>query len=485
MPTHTGSFRAIAHAPILLPVVLALSACGGGSGSGGDEIDLFPPGEIISFAATLEDGSTEEIQYLVHSVTADGDLVTSAAPADTACKPWAVCVTDDGDLVTGAADTANAASTSQAKARPNRPPLALIRVALPVEPDLAEAENQARLAVLRDFYKQLWQSIAERRGGDAEDVAAEIGDMDIDMGALYGDYQQSGFVSVTDYVVFYEQVGENPYFDAQESVEEELMEFFYALGWSQGQWLEALRRQNLDWPRFLSLMAERQDSFADLLRQQRDWGRFGSMGMDAFIARYTLQTEDEEIYPDVMVLYSDQKAAAQTSGADKFHVTNRSWGVRINNVEQSSIAILSSQDKNTTNYHRVAEKTNLCPTKLRIMGRLAHAQADVEWAMKYTEEKHTTLPGTWLSAVGMEFFKAVGHVGEIREIGGPYGGFYSTGGVALLNQQLIKSLSVNVEIKDVKNIGTEAAPRPGFTARVKITPSFLFNSPWVRSCEIR
>ena len=123
------------------------------------------------------------------------------------------------------------------------PPLALIRVALPVEPDLADAENQARLAVLRDFYKQLWQSIAERRGGDAEDVAAEIGDMDIDMGALYGDYQQSGFASVKDYVVFYEQVGENPFFDAQEAVEEELVEFFYRTGWPQGAWLQALQRQ--------------------------------------------------------------------------------------------------------------------------------------------------------------------------------------------------------------------------------------------------
>ncbi|MFO1211720.1 MAG: hypothetical protein U1E74_03790 [Paenacidovorax caeni] len=50
---------------------------------------------------------------------------------------------------------------------------------------------------------------------------------------------------------------------------------------------------------------------------------------------------------------------------------------------------------------------------------------------------------------------------------------------------LVKSLSVNMEIKDLKNIGTEAAPRPGFTARVKVTPSFIFNSPWVRTCEVK
>ena len=41
------------------------------------------------------------------------------------------------------------------------------------------------------------------------------------------------------------------------------------------------------------------------------------------------------------------------------------------------------------------------------------------------------------------------------------------------------------EIKDLKNIGTETAPRPGFTARVKVTPSVIFNSPWVRTCEVR
>ena len=59
------------------------------------------------------------------------------------------------------------------------------------------------------------------------------------------------------------------------------------------------------------------------------------------------------------------------------------------------------------------------------------------------------------------------------------------GGTAFFNRQLIKSLSVNMEIKDLKNIGTEAAPRPGFTARVKVTPSFIFNSPWVRTCEVK
>ena len=159
--------------------------------------------------------------------------------------------------------------------------------------------------------------------------------------------------------------------------------------------------------------------------------------------------------------------------------------VRINSREQSSVAILSSQDTNISHYHRVGEKKEICPTKLTIRGRLGVAQADLEWKMKYTEEKHASLPGTFLSSFGMDVFRAVGYEGEIREVDDPNGGFYQTGGTAFFNRQLIKSLSVNMEIKDLKNIGTEAAPRPGFTARVKVTPSFIFNSPWVRTCEVK
>ena len=103
------------------------------------------------------------------------------------------------------------------------------------------------------------------------------------MGVLYDDYQRSEFASVKDYVAFYEQVGENPYFDARESVEEELVQFFSQTGWSQGAWLRALQAQNTDWPRFLALMAQRGDSFAGLLHQYKTGN---SSGLEDFVAHY-------------------------------------------------------------------------------------------------------------------------------------------------------------------------------------------------------
>lgn len=247
--------------------------------------------------------------------------------------------------------------------------------------------------------------------------------------------------------------------------------------------MRALERLSpgLTWPDFLNVMASRKDSFASLLHlwHELNLRRQVPITMDEFIGRYVGRSKAASL-DDVA-----KADASQGTGAEKFFVTNKSWGVRINSSEQSSVAILSSQDTNISHYHRVGEKKEICPTKLSIRGRLGVAQADLEWKMKYTEEKHASLPGTFLSSFGMDVFRAVGYEGEIREVDDPNGGFYQTGGTAFFNRQLIKSLSVNMEIKDLKNIGTEAAPRPGFTARVKVTPSFIFNSPWVRTCEVK
>ncbi|MFO1211722.1 MAG: hypothetical protein U1E74_03800 [Paenacidovorax caeni] len=40
----------------------------------------FPTRQVLTFAATLDDGSTET-RYLVHAVTADGDLVAGESTA--------------------------------------------------------------------------------------------------------------------------------------------------------------------------------------------------------------------------------------------------------------------------------------------------------------------------------------------------------------------------------------------------------------------
>jgi len=428
---NTCTTRRVALTPLAVSMALALAACGGGNG---DEAPIFQRGEVVTFAATLADGSTEESHYLMHGVTADGDLVAQ----------------DEG----------------LAKLAPKRPPLAGVLVALPLE----QGGGSAGLAALRDFYKQLWQGIAEHRS-DGSDIAAEIGAYETDVGTLYDDYRRSGFSSVKDYVVFYEQVGENPFFSAQETVEQDLVFFFYRTGWAQGEWLRALQRQNLDWPRFLKLMAERQDTFADLMYEYFVWSEAGGTGMDAFIAHYA------------RLSVQAKAGVAQATGAEKFFVTNKSWGVRINAREQSSVAILSSQDTNISHYHRVGEKKDICPTRLTIRGRLGVAQAALDWKMQYTEEKHASLPGTFVSSFGMEHFSAKGEVRTVV-VPDPDGGTTQTTVGVVMSPALVKSLSVNLEIKDLKNIGTEAEPRPGFTARVKVTPSFIFNSPWVRTCEV-
>ena len=205
--------------------------------------------------------------------------------------------------------------------------------------------------------------------------------------------------------------------------------------------------------------------------------------MEAFIARYVAGSNFYPQGPGIARSGLKQAGISEASGAEKFFATNKSWGVRINSREQSSVAILSSQDTNISHYHRVGEKKDICPTKLTISGRLGVAQAELEWKMKYTEEKHASLPGTFISSFGMEYFSA--HGGErIVEVYDEHGPSKATiGGV--MSPALVKSLSVNLEIKDLKNIGTETAPRPGFTARVKVTPSVIFNSPWVRTCEVR
>lgn len=451
MRMHTN--RRGALTPLALSIALALSACGGSSNAP----QALEPGEVLSFTVTQEDGETQQTRYMVHGVTAEGDLVT---------------------------DTSSASGSDIAKRSIHvRPPLAGVLVALPMEPGDVQHGSSPRLLALRDFYKQLWQGIAERRN-DGSDIAAEIGAFETDVGVLYDDWRQSGLVTVKDYVVFYEQVGENPYFDAQESVEEELVFFFHQTGWRKGEWLQALQRQGLDWPRFLGLMAERRNTFAGLLHQYQMWSPAGDMVMEAFIARYVAGPHSKAAYSGASRTMPADLAKADhsaASGAGAFAISNTSWRINISSRQQSSANILSSEDTNLAHYQRLAEKKNVCPTRLTVSGRLGVVRADLEWKMRYTEEKHTSLPGTWVTAFGIDTFNALGKDGEVIDTGWNSEGAAPGG---LLADILLASLGASMEIRDVKNVGTEAAPRPGFTARVKVTPGILFNSPWVRDCKV-
>ena len=400
----------------LAPLILALAACGGGSGDGPA---VFPPGEVLTFAATLDDGSTQETRYLVHAVTADGDLV---------------------------------AGESTAKLSPHRPPLASVRVALPLEAGDTPQDNAARLAALRDFYKQLWQGIAERRN-DGSDIAAEIGAFESDVGVLYDDYQQSELASVKDYVAFYEQVGENPYFDAQESVEEELVQFFAQTGWSQGAWLRALQAQNTDWPRFLALMAQRGDSFAGLLHQYKTGN---SSGLEDFVAHY--------VNSPFITERQSQVKKAPWPGASDFHVVNPSWKFWIKNdsgtVRQEGeryASILSFIDRQPWRYPVSAQYKGACPTRVHVHGRANVLHAFLSYEIHLDVSENQGYPwGTWLPKVGV----------EVMDVDKPN---FLHGGVG---NHIIGA----AEITNLENSGTEERPKPRFNIVTKLSIKKILNA---------
>ena len=403
----------------LAPLILALAACGGGSGDGPA---VFQPGEVLTFAATLDDGSTQETRYLVHAVTADGDLL---------------------------------AGESTAKLSPHRPPLASVRVALPLEAGDTPQDNAARLAALRDFYKQLWQGIAERRN-DGSDIAAEIGAFESDVGVLYDDYRQSEFASVKDYVAFYEQVGENPYFDAQESVEEELVQFFAQTGWSQGAWLRALQAQNTDWPRFLALMAQRGDSFAGLLHQYKTGN---SSGLEDFVAHY--------VNSPFITKRQSQVKKAPWPGASDFHVVNPSWKFWIKNdsgtVRQEGeryASILSFIDRQPWRYPVSAQYKGACPTRVHVHGRANVLHAFLSYEIHLDVSENQGYPwGTWLPKVGV----------EVMDVDKPN---FLHGGVG---NHIIGA----AEITNLENSGTEERPKPRFNIVTKLSiPKILNAKVW-------
>jgi len=403
----------------LAPLILALAACGGGSGDGPA---VFQPGEVLTFAATLDDGSTQETRYLVHAVTADGDLV---------------------------------AGESTAKLSPHRPPLASVRVALPLEAGDTPQDNAARLAALRDFYKQLWQGIAERRN-DGSDIAAEIGAFESDVGVLYDDYQRSELASVKDYVAFYEQVGENPYFDAQESVEEELVQFFAQTGWSQGAWLRALQAQNTDWPRFLALMAQRGDSFAGLLHQYKTGN---SSGLEDFVAHY--------VNSPFITERQSQVKKAPWPGASDFHVVNPSWKFWIKNdsgtVRQEGeryASILSFIDRQPWRYPVSAQYKGACPTRVHVHGRANVLHAFLSYEIHLDVSENQGYPwGTWLPKVGV----------EVMDVDKPN---FLHGGVG---NYIIGA----AEITNLENSGTEERPKPRFNIVTKLSiPKILNAKVW-------
>jgi len=408
--------------PLALSMVLTLTACGGGGGSDDEQTTDFHPGEVVTFSKTTQDGSTQESHYLVHGVTANGDL----------------------------------------RADETAPGLTGVLVGLPLE--AAEIPQDAsRLTQLRDFYKQLWQGIAERRN-DGSDIAAEIGAYETDVGALYDDYRQSEFASVKDYVAFYEQVGENPYFDAQESVEEELVQFFYQTGWRQGAWLQALQRQQWDWPRFLQLMAQRGHTFDGLLSQYRSGT---SRSMEDFIARYVNSP-----------LLKKANLLAKTTpegGGSVFHVVNPTWKFWDKSFERSMerdyfgiyrartyASIVSPLNKNPDDYELGSWSKYLCTTYVRVHGRANVISTELIYMIRLgMSVPHVRHPDGWAYGHWIQKIEFLPHT-------------TSEGGGMVMSKNIVGV----AEIKDLENVATnnDWGPKPRFNIETRVSIPRIFNT---------
>lgn len=378
-----------------------LAGCGGGSAGAPQE--SIPPGEVLTFSVASGNGATHASHYLVHGVSATGDLQAHDA----------------------------------AGLLPDR------LVALPLE-TAHTPENAPQLAVLRGFYKQLWQTIAAHRN-EGSDIASEIGAYDTDIGTLHADFQRSGFTTVAEYVAFYEQVGEEPFFDGQESLEEELVSFFYQTGWTQNAWLQALHRHQWDWPRFLKLMAQREDTFARLLRQYETWRQQGPVSADDFVARY---------------VGSPRLKGAVVAG--DFFVTTSTWPFitmgSYYSLANAHSAVISSFARSPRHY-KPTTTTSGCETEITVHGRLHGTSNTIRYNIGLTQARHADIAGTWFSSVKVNVTDIF--TGTMLEV---------------FDVALSLGLTGRAEIKDVAPADATAFPSPRFTLETKFNVSKIFNA---------
>mgnify|MGYP003590392400 FL=1 len=228
-------------------------------------------------------------------------------------------------------------------------------------------------------------------------------------------------------------------------------------------------------------MAQRGHGFADLLAHYHAWDTDGGMALSNFIESYVA------IQSVIKQMIIDDSPHRPENGEEKpkynpFFLIKKSLNVNVNSPKQGVVHILSMQDRDVKNYRKITEwrVAYKCPTEIYIKGRRGRAQAVIKWRLKYSFLDHKTLPGTYIEDLGMEYFKAAPEKIEFdRDWGVPEG---LNLGVA--SKWLIKSLRVNMEVKNLRNIRTENDPHPGFSVRVKITPGIVFNSPWVSDCQV-
>ena len=419
-------------------VVAALAGCGG-SGDAPDE--KIQAGEVLTFSVGTSDGKNTESHFLVHGISPAGHLVAQDAP---------------GLL-------------------PDR--FVMLPTETPGKSDVPDT------AALRVFYQQLWQAIQAYRGNSV-DSAMEIDDYDVDIASIYRDFHRSE-LPLTDYVAFYEQLDQEPFFAQQEMTEEGLAEFLAHARWSPGLWLQALQTRQWDWPRFLKLMAQRGEDFAALQALYTDWEREGMLKADDFIARYVGS-------PRLKQAMASQFAAPHQAGlrteqvaevrAPQF-VASHQAGPLIKGGELA-IGLINGRytseftshifpeeylDKEYDHYRYFVNYSHDfgCNNKVSIHGRakITHVEVNyrVLWVLSHFLIKEDTIFGISYLHFGENFSN---HRHSVQ----PYGKNLE------LSRLLAKSLNARAEIKEVTHIKLAGRNAAQFTLQVKYNVSNIFNS---------
>ena len=406
----------------ILSVAAALAACGGGGSAETNE--KFQAGEILTFSVGTDDSTKSESRFLIHGISSSGDLVAQDAP----------------DLL------------------PDK------FVMLPVE-----ASDAPDAVTLRTFYKQLWQAIKAHRG-DGTNVALEIDDFDVDIVSIYRDFQRSD-LSLPDYVAFYEQLDQVDFFAKQEMAEESLLEFLNGLDLTPSQWLQALQKQQWDWPRFLGLMAQRTDQFTDLQTLQKSWK---TQSADDFVARYTgspLVKKANHSNALMVQKIDDGMNSRGVAGEfyssvvpvqPKFITTNKIGNIikngSFNGVFSSKIISADLNDG------YISKDSFFCTHHAEVYGRAKISGAEIEYQMNWQEATNRYAPGIWIDWLSFGKPKYPRKVVHANSQLNPF---------SLL---LANSVNLRIEVSDGENSGSIDDPRVRFDVLAKYSISKVFNS---------
>lgn len=249
---------------------IALAGCGGGESSTSSDVDAtaMPSVQAGDQFETLVKVDGHEVVskiYTYYAVTDSGQLVSDSKPENKDSPHFALL------------------SSCQVK------PMSVAYIhAMDVTPtDACTPLNQA---VLMGFWSDVWDAIKKKftdpndhtfEDSDfiispaPETIATEVADFDVSMENLYRNYQNSGFVSVQEFVDFYQTI--DVYWDYP-TAEGDLANFLNDAGMKANAFLQSLTAAGVSWPQLLSSMKVQGYTFVMLYdayaRSSKTFGAF-------------------------------------------------------------------------------------------------------------------------------------------------------------------------------------------------------------------